>query len=243
LSVLLKLQEIENQHFFPNHRNTESHRAHNNIKRRESRGRKAAERKADIENLDEIEAQMEAELQARRESLALSKELAAKKKLVTQHKGVRRRRKQGKALKGKGALPDSDTEDYVSVTAMDNQDLDGIQGNDVDADERVYWQPASDSDNQFFLASNSLLPPPQVDLAPELEPPSPSLQAAVGSIFGQLATDANTSDSSDIPTEAAAAAEAESTTEVMAAELPAELGRGHRAKTGSKKYGAEWEGY
>jgi hypothetical protein len=95
-----------------------------------------------------------------------------------------------------------------------------------------------------LLASNSLLPHPQVDLAPELEPPSPSLQAAVGSIFGQLATDANTGDGSDIPTEAAAVAEAESTTEVMAAaELPAELGRGHRAKTGSKKYGAEWEGY
>ena len=112
---------------------------------------------------------------------------------------------------------------------------------DVDADDQVYWsysQPPA-----TMATSISLLLHLQVDLLPELKPPSPSLQVAVGSIFGQLLTDANTGDGIDIPTEAAAVAEAESTTEVMAAaELPAELGRGHRAKTGSK-YGAEWEGY
>lgn len=192
---------------------------------------------------------MEAELQAQRESLAFSKKLSAKKKLVTQHKGVLRQRKQGKALKGKGALPD--TKDYVNITAVNNQDSDGIQGDDVDADKYEdpsrysipdsYSQPPLDS--MTMTASNSLLPHPQADLVSELEPPSPSLQAAVGSIFSQLETDANTDNRSDIPTETkvvtsqamdkegsimrTAVAEAESTTEVMAAELPVELGRGH----------------
>jgi hypothetical protein len=35
-------------------------------------------------------------------------------------------------------------------------------------------------------------------------------------------------------------AETKSTTEVTTAKLAVELGRGRRAKTGSKKYGAEW---
>jgi hypothetical protein len=38
-------------------------------------------------------------------------------------------------------------------------------------------------------------------------------------------------------------AETESTTEVITAELAVELGRGRRAKTESKRYGAEWEGH
>jgi hypothetical protein len=37
--------------------------------------------------------------------------------------------------------------------------------------------------------------------------------------------------------------DSESTTEVITAELAVELGRGRRAKTGSKKYGAEREGH
>jgi hypothetical protein len=37
--------------------------------------------------------------------------------------------------------------------------------------------------------------------------------------------------------------DSESTTEVITAELAVELGRGRRAKTGSKRYGAEREGH
>jgi hypothetical protein len=104
-------------------------------------------------------------------------------------------------------------------------------------------------------------PLPEADLVPELEPPSTSLQAAIGSIFSQLVMKANTCDTSDMPTEAAVvpsqamdkvgsiiimrttAADTESTMEMTAAELPIELGCGHQSKTGLKGYGAEWEGY
>jgi hypothetical protein len=105
----------------------------------------------------------------------------------------------------------------------------------------------------------------QADLAPELEPPSASLQAAVSSIFGQLETEAHAGDSSDTIQAVAVSqgsiavngfdiddegsimrngvAEAELTMKAMVTELQVELGRGRRAKTGSRRYGPEWEGY
>ena len=46
-----------------------------------------------------------------------------------------------------------------------------------------------------------------------------------------------------IRTGVAEAKESTGLAEVMAALFPVELGRGRRAKTGSKKYGAEWEGH
>jgi hypothetical protein len=46
-----------------------------------------------------------------------------------------------------------------------------------------------------------------------------------------------------IRTGVAEAKESTELAEVTAALFPVELGRGRRAKTGSKKYGAEWEGH
>ena len=61
---------------------------------------------------------------------------------------------------------------------------------DVDADDQVYW---SYSQPPVTMATSiSLLLHLQVDLLPELKPPSMSLQAAVSSIFGHLRTEANT---------------------------------------------------
>jgi hypothetical protein len=124
-----------------------------------------------------------------------------------------------------------------------------------------YSQPSSGS----VTVAASYSPCRQADLAPELEPPSASLQAAVSSIFGQLETEAHAGDSSDTIQAVAVSqgsiavngfdiddegsimrngvAEAELTMKAMVTELQVELGRGRRAKTGSRRYGPEWEGY
>ena len=84
----------------------------------------------------------------------------------------------------------------------------------MDADDQVYW---SYSQPPATMATSISLPPHlQVDLLPELKPPSMSLQAAVSSIFSCLKTEANTSDG-----------KAKSTIEMTAVELLIELGHGH----------------
>jgi hypothetical protein len=104
-----KIAIAEHNHILPQHRNTIGQRFHTNLLRRDARNRKVDERKADTEALGDIEAELQEESDARRKSMAYTQLLKEKRKALNVA-GIKQRRG-GKAAKGKGYLPDPDSDE------------------------------------------------------------------------------------------------------------------------------------
>jgi hypothetical protein len=107
LGVEEKLKQIDEDCVLTNHRNTKPERDHANHIRRESRARKAAERKEDEDTLEGLDAKIREASEAQKASQTLAKELREKKKELKARTGIKQQRS-SKGSRGKTTIPEDD---------------------------------------------------------------------------------------------------------------------------------------
>ncbi|KAF4566597.1 hypothetical protein EYR36_012028 [Pleurotus pulmonarius] len=99
-AVASKIQDAEDNHVLPNHRNTVSHRLHINVKRAVAKQAKSNQYYDTLSEVTEVEARIKSTAQE-------LKDLQARKKTLKVPRGTKARKDQGKAVKGKSVLADS----------------------------------------------------------------------------------------------------------------------------------------